>query len=164
GRDAALKRRSTLNPQLLNFLVVVLAVENVPLLGTFQDGTALALDLLPGGSIDARFLCQQVLQQPPHLQPDCVAVFEEIDIVHRGERVGDAVCQLVDLLAADSHREVIRCSRLFSTWQLALSDWHSLRTICIVPVPIAKCQKYAVQRTALYFLTSSFFTFLNISW
>src|SRR5271165_7497069 len=38
-----------LDSQLFDFFVVVLAVEDVPLLGALQDGAALALDFLTSG-------------------------------------------------------------------------------------------------------------------
>src|ERR1035438_303841 len=108
--------------QLLHFFVVVLAVEDVPFLRTFQDGAALAFDLLPGGSVNPGFLGHQQFQNAARFQADTIAVLEEVHVVHLGEGVGHSVRQLVDLFAAEPHS------------------------------------------TALYFRTSSFLIFLNISW
>src|ERR1039458_9078508 len=108
--------------QLLYFFVVVLAVEDVPFLGAFEDGAALAFDLLPGGSVEPGFLGHQQFQHAARFQADTIAVLEEVHVVQFGEGVGHSVRQLVDLFAAEPHS------------------------------------------TALYFRTSSFLIFLNISW
>jgi hypothetical protein len=42
------RKKEQLNPQLLHFLVVILAIENVPLLSTFRDDALLAFDFLAG--------------------------------------------------------------------------------------------------------------------
>ena len=72
-----------LHSQLLHFLVVVLAVEDVPLLAAFEDGALLAFDLLAGGLVDAGFLVQQVFENLADFQADGVAVFDEIHFVDR---------------------------------------------------------------------------------
>src|SRR5438270_7728587 len=108
--------------QLLDFLVVVLAIENVPLLGAFGDGAPLAFNLLPRRLVDLLFGGQQLFQDAPRFHTDGVRVFDKIHLVHRGQRVSHAVGQLVDFVTGESHS------------------------------------------TALYFRTSSPFTFLNISW
>src|SRR5947199_5446735 len=51
-----------LDPEFLDFLVVVLAVEDVPLLAAFEDRAFLAFDFLAGGLIDSCFLVQQVFE------------------------------------------------------------------------------------------------------
>src|SRR5271154_73150 len=51
----ALRRSDT---QLLHFFVVILAVEDVPLLAAFEDGAFLVLDLVAGALIDLFFLIQ----------------------------------------------------------------------------------------------------------
>src|SRR5262249_58731583 len=111
-----------LNAEFLHFLVVVLPVEDVPLLGALEDGAPLALDFLAGGLIYLCLFLQQVFQDLAGLHADGVAIFEEIYILHVGERIGHGVGQLVHLVAREPHS------------------------------------------TALYLRTSSFFTFLNISW
>ena len=45
-----------LDAELFDFLVVVLAVEDVPLLTAFGDDAALGLDLEAGGLVDAHLL------------------------------------------------------------------------------------------------------------
>src|SRR5271166_3402927 len=91
-----------LNSELLYFFVVVLAVEDVPFLGAFEDGAALAFDLLPGGSVDAGFLGHQDFENAARFQANGVAVLEEVHVLHLGQRVGDRVRQLVHLFAADA--------------------------------------------------------------
>src|SRR5882724_5248527 len=51
-----------LHPELLNFLVVILAIEDVPLLRAFEDGPLLALDFLAGGYVDPGFLRKQCFE------------------------------------------------------------------------------------------------------
>src|SRR6516165_5990017 len=92
-----------LYPQLLDFLVVVLAVQDVPFLRAFQDGPALAFDLLPGGSVDLGFFGHQPFEDASGFEANSVAVFDEIHALHLGQRVGHGMRQLIDLLAADSH-------------------------------------------------------------
>ena len=46
-------RKDQLQPQLLYFFVVVLAVENIPLLAAFEDGSLLAFDLQAGETIQS---------------------------------------------------------------------------------------------------------------
>jgi len=94
-------RSSALNPQLLHFFVVVLAVQNVPLLRAFQDGAALTFDFLPGGSVNLGFFGHQQLENAAGFQSNGVAVFDELNVIHCGQRVGHGVRQLVDLLAAN---------------------------------------------------------------
>ena len=93
-----------LEAELLDFLVVILTVEDVPLLRAFEDGAALVLDLQPGGLIDLRFLGQQFFQDSARLLANGVAVFEELDVLYGGESISYRVGQLVDFLAADALR------------------------------------------------------------
>src|SRR5581483_1647025 len=114
-----------LDSELLDLVVVVLAVKDVPLLGAFEDGAPLAFDLLAGGGVNAGLLGQQLLQDFAHLQPGAVGVldkFEFVVVLQFKQSVCNAAGKNVDLVAAESHS------------------------------------------TALYLRTSSFLTFLNISW
>jgi hypothetical protein len=45
------KSWTPLDAQLLDFLVVVLAIQNVPLLRALENDSSLGLDFLPGGLI-----------------------------------------------------------------------------------------------------------------
>src|ERR1700730_12017809 len=102
--------------QLLNFLVVILAVENVPLLGAFEDGALLAFDLQAGGLVDSRFVIQKFFENLASFLADGVGVFDELDLVHLFEGVGDGARQHVDFVAAESHRTALylRTSSLFT--------------------------------------------------
>ncbi len=51
-----------LEAQFLYFFVVILAIEDVPLLAAFEDGALLVLDLLAGRLIDSLLLIQQFLE------------------------------------------------------------------------------------------------------
>src|SRR5579864_5167806 len=102
--------------QFLHFLVVVFPIEDVPFLAAFENSALLALDFLAGGLIDSRFLVQEVFENFSHFQADGVAVFDEIDFVNSGERVGDHVRNLVGFVAADSHSTALyfRTSSFFT--------------------------------------------------
>src|SRR5215475_2068799 len=91
-----------LDSQLLDFLVVVLAVEDVPLLAAFEDGALLAFDFLARGLVDAGFLQEEVFEDFAHFQADRVAIFDEVGFGRLGQRVGDDVGQLVHFVAAQS--------------------------------------------------------------
>src|ERR1035437_7318680 len=113
------RRRS--DAQLADFVVVVLAVEDLPLLRAFLDDLALVGDLCPGGGVDAGLLGEQRGECLAGLLADGVAILQKADLGDLGKGVGHGVGQLVELVGADPHS------------------------------------------TALYFLASSVFTFLNIS-
>src|ERR1035437_5521901 len=121
---------SGLNTQLLDFLVVVLAIQDVPLLRAFHDDAALALNLLPSGLVDLHLLGQQVFQRFARFQANRVTVFEEIDFVDGCQGVGNGMRQFVDLLARDAR---------------PYAGFGSIRLRAHI--------------TALYLRTSSFFTF-----
>ena len=53
----------------------------VPLLGPFDDRAPLALDLLARRLVDARFLHEQLFENFADLEPDRIAVFDEVDRV-----------------------------------------------------------------------------------
>ena len=91
-----------LDAQFLDFLVVVLAVKDVPLLGTFEDGALLAVDFLAGGRVDLGLGFQHFFQNAAHFKPDSVAVFDELDAVQLGQGVAYNVGQLVELVAAEA--------------------------------------------------------------
>src|SRR5436190_1833262 len=89
--------------QLAHFLVVVLAVENLPLLRAFEDNLALRSNLLAGSGVDARLFGKQGFESLARFLADGVAVFEETNLVGLGEGVGHSVRELVELVAADPH-------------------------------------------------------------
>src|SRR6266481_7152908 len=99
--------RLVLNTQLLHFLVVVFAVEDVPLLAAFQDGLLLVLDFLPRQLVDFRFLVEQTFQNLASLKPNRIAVFQQVDLGHFSECVADYVGELVHLVAAQPHRTAL---------------------------------------------------------
>src|SRR2546425_3116073 len=92
-----------LEAQFLYFFVVILAIEDVPLLAAFEDGALLVLDLLAGGLIDSLLLIQQFLENLAHFQAYRIAIFDKVDFVHFGERVADHVRYFIHFVAADSH-------------------------------------------------------------
>src|SRR5271154_7069152 len=68
--------------QLFHFFVVVLSVEDVPLLRAFEDGAFLALDFLAGGNVDSFFLIEQLFEKLAGFLADGIRVFDELDFVH----------------------------------------------------------------------------------
>src|ERR1700756_3147459 len=93
----------TLEAQFLYFLVVILAIEDVPFLAAFENGALLILDLLARRLIDSFLLIQQFLENLAHFQAYRIAIFDKVDFVHFGERVADHVRYFIHLVAADSH-------------------------------------------------------------
>jgi hypothetical protein len=89
-----------------------------------------------GGLVDFYLFQQQLRQGLAGFLADGVAVFEEVDLVDLGESVGDRVGELVELVVGDAGR----------VGRLDVGG-----------------TAHGHQSTALYFLASSCFTFLNIS-
>src|ERR1700683_908097 len=89
--------------ELFDFLVVVLAIENVPLLAAFGDDAALGFDFLAGGRVDSHFLQKKGLEGFAGFLVDGVAVFEEVAFRGFREGVGDNVGQFIEFVAGDSH-------------------------------------------------------------
>src|SRR5581483_4501155 len=112
-REAELKR---LHAELLHFLVVILAVKDVPFLAAFQNGTFLAFDLLPCSLVDLFFLIEKVFENLAHLKANRIAVFDEIHFIGRGERVGNYVRNFVRFVAAHPHSTALylRTSSFFT--------------------------------------------------
>src|SRR5262249_34958227 len=110
------RKARRLDTELAHFVVIVLPVEDVPLLRAFENDLALRGDLLPCRSVDHRFLSEQRLQRLARLLADRVAVFIETDLVDLGERIGHGVSQLVQLVAADPHSTALylRASSVFT--------------------------------------------------
>ena len=90
-----------LDSELLDFLVVVLAVEDVPFLAALEDGALLAFDLLAGSGVDLGFGLEHLFQDAADFQADTVAVLDELHPLLRGQGVRDGVRQLVELVAAE---------------------------------------------------------------
>src|ERR1035438_8095222 len=105
-----------LHAQFLHFLVVVLPVENVPLLRAFEDGAFLGLDLLAGRGVDSRFLHHQLLENLAGFLADGVGILDEFDLVHLLEDVRNGAGQHVDFVAAQSHSTALylRTSSVFT--------------------------------------------------
>src|ERR1700688_2080520 len=107
---------AVLHAQLLHFLVVILAVEDVPLLRTFKNGSLLALNLQPRRLVDSCLLIQEFFKNLARFLADGVGVFDKIDFIHLLERVGHGPRQHVHFVAAQSHSTALylRTSSLFT--------------------------------------------------
>src|SRR5438477_12315386 len=92
-----------LEAQLLYFFVVILAIEDVPLLAAFEDGALLVLTLLAGALIDSLLLIHHFVENLAHFQAYRIAIFDIVDFVHFVERVADHVRYSIPVAAADSH-------------------------------------------------------------
>src|SRR5579864_1275507 len=110
------KLRLSLDAELLDFLVVVLAVEDVPLLRAFKDGPLLRIDLLASGYVDLGFLIEQLFQNLAGFLADGVGIFDKLNLVQLLQDVGNGAGQHVDLVAAESHRTALylRTSSVFT--------------------------------------------------
>src|SRR6267142_3381496 len=102
-RPSTAGQRPSLNSELLHFFVVILAVENVPLLAAFKDGALLAFNLLAGRLVYPRLLHEQFFQDLAGFQPDRVAVFNKVYLRQFGQRVADDVGNFIHFIAAESH-------------------------------------------------------------
>ncbi len=108
--------RRTLEAELLYFVVVVLAVEDLPLLRAFEDDLALGGDLEAGGCVEFSLGGEQFFEGFAGFLADGVAVFEEVALGDFGQGVGDGVGELIDFIARDSHRTALylRASSFFT--------------------------------------------------
>src|SRR5271163_1583663 len=93
--------------QLFHFFVVILAVEDVPLLGAFEDSALLAFDLQAGGLIDSLLVVEEVFENLAGFLANGVGVFDEVDLIHLFEGVGDGPRQHIHFVAAQSHRTAL---------------------------------------------------------
>ena len=103
--------------ELANFIVVILAVEDLPLLRAFQDDLSLVGDLEAGGLVDARPpRSSSVLEDLTGFLADGIAIFHEADLVDLSERVGHGVRDLVKLVATYPHSTALylRASSVFT--------------------------------------------------
>lgn len=108
GQEMNIRVRSrALEAEFFDFVVVVLAVEDVPFLGAFEDYLALGGDFLTGGGVDAGFFGEEFFEGFAGFLADGVAVFAEVDFGEFGEGVGDGVGELVELVAGDPHRTAL---------------------------------------------------------
>src|SRR4029077_5428040 len=114
--ESTLLSAAALHAQLLHFLVVVLAVQNVPFLAALEDGSLLILDFMPRRLIDLLFPVQHVFQNLAHFQPDRIPVLDKIQIIHLRQSVGDHVRYLIYFVTADSHSTALylRTSSFFT--------------------------------------------------
>ena len=101
------RERARLDAELFDFVVVVLAVEDFPLLGALKDNLALVGDFEARGGVDFAFFDEEVFESLPRFLADGVAVLHESDGVDFSQRVGDGVGDLVELVAADSPRTAL---------------------------------------------------------
>ena len=99
GGDAEQVR---LYAQLFHFFVVILAVEDGPLLGAFDDGFALAFNLEAGSLVDAGFLHEKVFKNFANFEANGVAVLDEVNFIQVSHSIGDGVGEFVNLVATQS--------------------------------------------------------------
>ena len=97
------KPANALDSQPPNLIVVILAIENVPLLRTFDDNLALRTDLQTCCLINLGLLGKERFESLASFLPDCVSILKEIDFVYFSQGVGYRVGQFVQLVAGDSH-------------------------------------------------------------
>src|SRR5436309_13447571 len=81
----------SLNSQLFNFFVVVLAVEDIPFLRAFRDGALLAFNFCARSYIDLGFCREQLFKDAARFHADGIRIFNELNIVKRRQRVSHAV-------------------------------------------------------------------------
>jgi len=127
---------AALEAELFHFVVVVLAVEDVPFLGALGDDAALGGDFLAGSGVDLDLFEEKLGKGLAGFLADGVSVLEEVDFVDFGEGIGDGVGELVELVVGDASG-------------VAGLDVGS--------------SAHGTHRTALYLRASSCLTFLNIS-
>src|SRR5260370_12208484 len=85
-------------------ILVILLVEDVPLLAAFQDFLFLRSDSLAHFQFDFLFVFQRGRQNLHHLLPNGVAVVDEFHFFALHEHVRDLVRQSYDFLAGQAHR------------------------------------------------------------
>ena len=105
-----------LDAELLYFIVIVLTVEDVPFLRTFENDLALRGDLLAGGGVDLGLFEEKLFEGFASLLPNGVTVFEEVALGDVGEGVGYGVGEFVEFVAGDSHSTALylRASSFFT--------------------------------------------------
>src|SRR5271154_395692 len=81
--------------KLFYFFVVILPVEDVPLLTALLNDPPLRRNLLLGRCIDPHLFHEQLLQCLARLLANCIAVLEEVALLGFGEGIGDDMGQLV---------------------------------------------------------------------
>src|ERR1035438_8330751 len=96
-----------LDAELAYFVVVVFAVENLPLLRAFQDDLALVGDLEPGGGVDSGLVGQQGGERFARFLADGVAILKKPHLVNLGQGVSHGVGQLVQLVGTEPHRTAL---------------------------------------------------------
>ncbi len=105
-----------LHSQFLNFLPVILAIQDVPLLRAFKDGALLALYFLASGLIYFFFLVEQIFKNLAGFLPDGVWIFNKLDFVHLLEDLGHSPRQDIYFVTAQPHSTALylRTSSLFT--------------------------------------------------
>src|SRR5581483_8764740 len=109
-------RKGQLHAEFFHFFVVILAVENIPLLRAFENGPLLGIDLLARGGVDPCFLIQKILKNFARFLAACVGIFDEFNLVHLLQDVGNGAGEHVNFVAAESHRTALylRTSSVFT--------------------------------------------------
>jgi len=86
------------------FIGIVLAEEEIPLLTAFDDFLFLGSDALADFGFDLFFFAQDVGDGLDDVLADGVAVFDELDFIALHEKIGDLMGDADDFFAAQSHR------------------------------------------------------------
>ena len=82
-----------LKAELFDLVVIVLPVENIPLLRAFEDDLALRSYLLAGSCVDLCLLVEEFFERLAGLLADGVAVLEEVDLGNISKEIGRASCR-----------------------------------------------------------------------
>src|ERR1700758_4256647 len=100
----------------LYFLVVIFAIEDVPFLRAFENGSLLGVDFCPGCKVDPGFLIEQLFENLSGFLAGGVGVFDELPLVHLLENVRDGAGQYVHFVAAEPHSTALylRTSSVFT--------------------------------------------------
>src|SRR6185312_2650695 len=92
-----------LDSQFLHFFVVILSVENIPLLRAFGDDSLLSFDLLAGSCVDSLFRLEEFFEQAASFAADAIGIFDEFHLIEGGEGVHHCLGKFIHLVARDSH-------------------------------------------------------------
>ena len=105
-----------LQAEFFYLVVVVLAIEDVPLLATLKDDFALRGDLQTGCSVDPHLLQQELFECLAGLLTDGIAVLQEVALADLGQGIGNGVGELIHLVAGDPHNTALylRASSIFT--------------------------------------------------
>ena len=92
------------NTNAAEFIGIVFAEEDVPLLAAFEDFFFLGSDALADFDLDFFFFAKDFGNGLNDMLANGVAVFDELDFVALHEKIGDLVGDTHNFFAAQSHR------------------------------------------------------------